>query len=116
MLFLFMGLIMSLASSVYRGEGGDYRGRHIDLRDIRSKLNVYDSDAKSEYNEDHTKRNVIMDNDTFDMFFRPDEGEKREDEYIPTKDELKAEENMREFEDDKDKYLSFLRKEFGITR
>ncbi|ELQ76610.1 hypothetical protein THOM_0326 [Trachipleistophora hominis] len=114
--FLFIRLVMSLASSVYKGEGKYYRGRYISLKDMRSKINVYDPDAKDEYNEDHTKKNVIMDNEAFDMFFRPDERKQDENEHVLTEEELKTKQKMKEFEDEKNTYLVFLRRKYGIKR
>lgn len=113
---VFYESINCLAKSLYKGDKDYFPTSHISLKELRDKLNVFNPNAKSEFNDDHTKKHVMLDNDVFDELFDPDKEKNIEDENKPTADEIEKKNEEKKFEDKKNSHLSFLRKTFGIKR
>lgn len=111
---IFLTTINCAAQTFYKGDQDSFPGYNITPSRLRSYMNIFNGNQKYEYNKDHTRKNVIFDNDVFDSLFGF--GDSKEiPVHVVTEDEIQKVREQSEFDAKKDKEASFLRRMLGIS-
>lgn len=109
-----MNTVNCAARAFYKGDQDSFPGYNTSPLELRSYMNIFDENPKYEYNKDHTRKNVIFDNDVFDELFGFEDF-KKIPVHVVTEDEIQREKDQCEFDQKKDKEASFLRRILGIS-
>ncbi|KRH92927.1 hypothetical protein M153_2049000284, partial [Pseudoloma neurophilia] len=92
LILFFIIYIFTKSNPVFKGDVDYFNEFNISPKELRKYMNIFDEHPKNEYNKDHSKKNVIFDNDVFDALFGVEEFREMP-VHVPTDEEIRDEED-----------------------